>query len=95
MPERADHSIVKDSRLVAHVFAGGQGELARAGRKGREPLAALPWGRIELFEASAAALFVDLAAKSESLEAFLWKVGMEGYDVRPGEVTPNLATRRF
>ncbi len=90
----AAYSVFLEQRLVAKVWPAA-GKLFVAGKQEREPLLELAWGEVALYDRRSSAVFVEVAQKADSVDAFVFKLGMEGFDVRPGDVAPGPAHRRF
>lgn len=93
------YSVTKDGLLVAYVrrelLEDNTGAVRRA--SGKEPvvLAAFNYGIIDCFENKAGAAIAELAGKSDSLDALLFELKLDGYSVQEGEAKPNAAKWRF
>ena len=90
------HSLLKDGRLVAYVWPATGGSLRRAGEKGQEEkLGEVPFAEIRTFSPEHEAPLMALVGKARDLDAFLFKVGMEEYQILNGPTSPSLRVRRF
>ena len=94
MSRAPDHTVLREGRLVAHVFAGGPGALVVAGKAGRE-LERLSYAGMLLFDKGAAEPLLAIVRAADSLDALLFKLGLEGYEVRRGAVVPDPTLRKF
>jgi len=89
-----DHSILLHNRLVAYVWARAEGGvLARAG--GGAPICPLPFADVRTFDAHAEPALAEIGAKSKTLDAYLFKLGMEGFEISAGAAKPSAQLRRF
>ena len=87
------HSVLHTGRLVAYVWAGEAGSLRR-GVNG-EVLCEIAFADIVSFDRGRDSLLVELAAKSGELEAFVFKLGLEGFEVVDGAAEPSAGNRQF
>ncbi|MBC7794963.1 MAG: hypothetical protein H7Z43_14755 [Clostridia bacterium] len=71
------------------------GVIRRASSKVPIVCAGFPHGVIDCFDAKIATVIADYAATSESLDALLFSLKLDGYDVTEGESKPHAAKRRF
>lgn len=95
METPADYTVLDGPRLVAYVWSRDGGSLTRAGARGDASAVPLAWGDVRCFEASRHEALAGLAREASDLEAFLFKLRFEGFEVRPGCLRPTAAHRRF
>lgn len=88
------HSVVREGRLVAYIWAGDPGDFRQSGGLGRS-LCPVSFGQVRSFYRPDQALIGNLIGQSETLPRFLFKLGMEGYEVREGRFSPEHSLRRF
>lgn len=72
----------------------GGGTLRRAGANAEARLE-VPFAEVRVFTREVENLVVDLLPRCSGLSSLLFKLGMEGYDVQPGRVSPSSSLRRF
>ena len=92
------YSVVKEGRLVAYArrdVPEGGGAVRRASAKEPRVLHAIAYGVVDCFDAKASPTIVALAQKVESLDALLFELKLEGFDVHEGEVKPSGARWTF
>ena len=94
LPEEPDYSVLFDGRLVAYVWRTEGGTFRRAGKQERV-VCELPFAEIHSFQPSKHELLQALVQKSKSLDAFLYKLGMEGFRVLEGISRPDATVRKF
>lgn len=86
------YSVMKDGRLVAYARRAvpeGGGVIRRASAKIPAVLATVPYGVVDCFDGPAAQLIVARAKDVETLDALLFELKLEGFDVREGELRPS------
>ncbi len=92
------YSVVKEGRLVAYarrVTPETGGAVRRASAKEPRVLHAIAYGVVDCFDNKAAPTIVDKAKSVETLDALLFELKLEGYDVHVGETKPNGARWTF
>jgi len=89
-----DHSVLREGRLVAYLWQREGGVLARPGAGG-EPLCEIPWADVLCFDPRAEAVLKTMLAKARSYDAFVFELGMEGFDLEEGQAQPHARVRRF
>jgi hypothetical protein len=95
MDRPADYSVLADNRLVAYLWRSETGHLRRAGAKGAEPIVDVAFAEILLFDATRVEVMRKIVAASTEFDALLFKLGLDGFEVRDGEVAPHARRRRF
>ena len=95
MEAAADFSVLRDQRLIAYLWRRDAGHLRRAGAKGELPLAELAFGEVVVFDAASVPAFETIVKASADFDALLLELGLEGFDVVPGEIKPHARQRRF
>ena len=95
MDRPADYSVLIEDRLIAYLWRADSGRLRRAGAKGETPLAEVAFAEILLFDAGRIELIKEVVTASTDFDALLFKLGLESFDVRPGEMAPDVRCRRF
>lgn len=85
-----DYSVLSEARLVAYVWEG-TGEL----RRGKRVLATVAFAHIEAFASDVEPLLARLAAQAPDLENFLFKLRIEGLEVRSGAARPHAHMKSF
>ncbi|MEZ0311130.1 MAG: hypothetical protein ACAI38_05125 [Myxococcota bacterium] len=86
------YSVVKDGRLVAYArraLPEGGGAVRRASGKEPRILHAIAYGVVDCFDSKAAPTIVAKAQEVETLDALLFELKLEGFDVHEGEAKPN------
>ena len=91
---RRTYSAYRDGILVLVVY-GGQGVLRRAGAQGAEPMQAIPWAECVSFNAKEEPTMEALIGQAKGLDDFLFKLKLEGYELRDGEPKFDLPYRRW
>lgn len=92
------YSIAKEGRLVAYARRAvpeGGGAVQRASGKVPTVLLAITYGVIDCFDARAAKLIAEKAGAVETLDALLFELKLEGFDVYEGETKPHGARWAF
>jgi hypothetical protein len=92
------YSVVKDGRLVAYARRAvpeGGGAVRRASAKEPRVLHAIAYGVVDCFDSKAAPTIAAKAQAVETLDALLFELKLEGFDVHEGEVKPNGARWTF
>jgi hypothetical protein len=93
--EAPHYSVVARDRLVAYVWvrpAGGQ--LRRAGNAGMV-ICDVPWAEVHVLDRMHEKLLVGLVPDSKELDAWLFKLQLEGLRVENGKVQPAYFMRSF
>ncbi len=94
----AVYSVVKDGRLVAYArreVPEGGGAVRRASAKEPRVLHAIAYGVVDCFDTKAAPTIVAKAQEVDTLDALLFELKLEGFDVHEGEAKPNGARWTF
>ena len=92
------YSVVKDGRLVAYARRAvpeGGGAIQRASAKVPTVLLAIAYGVVDCFDKSSSSTIVAKAQEVENLDALLFELKLEGFDVHEGEIKPNGARWAF
>jgi hypothetical protein len=92
------YSVSKNGRLVAYARRAvpeGGGAVQRASAKAPAVLQPISYGVVECFDAAAAKLIAERAKQVETLDALLFELKLEGFDVREGEAKPHGARWTF
>jgi len=90
----AQQSVLREGRLVAYVWLTHEGRLWRAGSAPRD-LGGIGYVDVLCFERAAEATLAELAALARDWDGLAFKLGIEGFVVEPGAVTPAVGGRRF
>lgn len=91
-------SLLADGRLVAYVYRDPATDAETRGvhRAGCEQrIADLDDGRVEVFSRAHEALMARVAEEKPELEGFLFRLQVEGLELREGRVQPVATIRRF
>ncbi len=92
------YSVVKDGRLVAYArreVPEGGGAIQRASAKEPMMLLRIAYGVVDCFDKNASPTIVAKAEGVDSLDALLFELKLEGFDVHEGEIKPNGARWAF
>ncbi len=90
------HTLLLDGRLVAFIYAIDESKTAAVVRAGTdEQIAALADGRVEVFSRTHEELMATVAEEKADLEGFLFRVQLEGFELREGRVQPTASLQRF
>lgn len=93
------YSIFKDNMLVAYarraVTASGEGAIRRASGKEPTVLAPIAYGTVDCFDVKAAQVMIEKSREAASFDALMFELKLDGFDVREGELKPNVARWRF
>lgn len=92
-----DHSVLLHHRLVAYVWVHPEGGVMRRASTGGDgkTICDVPFAEVRSFDPRAEATMAALVEKSKSAEAFLFKLGMEGFEIVAGATEPSTRIRRF
>lgn len=95
LPTPPDYTVLQQGQLIAKVWRK-PGNLRRAGVRGATPIRELLFADIEVFDAPSEAKLVELIEKSRELDALLFKLKLDGFEVRTGDVrVAGAGIRRF
>ena len=100
MASEPTHSIFFENRLIAYVwpldspFEEFVGTLVRAGHQ-RTRICDVPFAEIVSFMPEHENALKYWVEQTSDLEAFLFRLKVEGYDVKVGKVTPHKHQNRF
>ena len=95
VPERV-YSVYRDGVLLLVIRSGGPGELRRAGFRGsQEAVCSIPWAQATSFSAAAEQLAQTVIDASKGLDDFLFRLKLEGLELREGEPSYDLPYRRW
>lgn len=92
------YSVVKDGRLVAYAKRAvpeGGGAIRRASAKEPTVLLAIAYGVVDCFDKGSAPTIVAKGQEVDNLDALLFELKLEGFDVHEGEIKPNGARWAF
>ena len=92
---RADFSVLKENRLAAFVWAKAEGGVLRRSSNTDVTLAPLAFAEIQLMDRGLEATWVEWVKTCTDLDGFLFKLKLEGYEIRSGSYQPSALQHRY
>lgn len=93
VPKR-EYSVYREGVLVLHIVSG-KGSFRRAGYKGKDTICEVPFADMLSYQAQEETLIQSVLAKAKGLDDLLFKLKLEGFELRDGGPKFDLPYRRW